>query len=55
METQEERRRRLMDICIQSSRRTATVDIRPEDREALEKHRAERVEEDATWTKRRER
>jgi hypothetical protein len=40
METSDERRRRLMDICIKSSSRTAVVDIKPEDREMLEQRRA---------------
>ena len=40
METSEERRKRLMDICIKSSSRTAVVDIKPEDREMLEQRRA---------------
>lgn len=53
METKEERRKRLLDICLKSSSRTATVDIKPEDREALEEYR--RVREDATNTRRRER
>ena len=53
METKEERRKRLLDICIESSSRTATVDIKPEDREALEQHR--KVMEDRTNTRRRQR
>lgn len=48
-----DRRKRLLDICIKSSSRTAVVDIKPEDREALEEHR--KVREDRTNTRRRER
>ena len=49
----DERKKRLLDICIKSSARKATVDIRPEDLEALEKNR--KVTEDRTNTRRRQR
>ena len=55
METNEERRRRLLEVVIKSSGRRAMADIPAADREMLEKRRAERVKEDATWTKRRSR
>lgn len=55
MESNEERRARLLETVIKSSNRSAMADIPAEDREALEKHRAERIKEDSTWTTRRER